>query len=356
MKWQKDRVLGSGSYGTVYLGVPTNNPYIEPAYIAIKTSRLESSSTLQKERRILSRFVGCPEIVRCLGAELSIECGLHYYNLLLEYASGGTLQDLINRSGGKLEEHDVRRYTRMILKGLLSLHEQGYVHCDLKPANILVFSTRGGVSEVKITDFGLSKIPGEENEFMRKRFSFRGTPYYMSPESVLLGIITPSLDIWSLGCVVVEMVTGNVAWDSSLSTDELMVKIACGDQTKIPETMSELGKDFLRGCFERNPLKRLTAEMLLLHPFLVEGSQGSPSAGSALGCSSSASMKPFASKNFLPPPGFSLNTNKPPSPEKRPPPTSWLQAMNTNCMFTISAFDRPMKQSSIIRPYLLFPS
>ncbi|XP_041016278.1 mitogen-activated protein kinase kinase kinase 20-like [Juglans microcarpa x Juglans regia] len=354
MKWQKDRVLGSGSFGTVYLGVPTN-PYIEPAYIAIKTSSLGSSSTLQKERRILSRFVGCPEIVRCLGAELSRECGLYYYNLLLEYASGGTLQDLINGSGGKLEEHDVRRYTRMILKGLLSLHEQGYVHCDLKPANILVFSTSMGVSEVKITDFGLAKIPGEENEFMRKRFSFRGTPYYMSPESVLLGIITPSLDIWSLGCVVVEMVTGNVAWDSSLSTDELMVEIACGDPTNIPETMSELGKDFLRGCFERNPLKRLTAEKLLLHPFLVEGSQGSPSAGSALGCSSfneTLCFKKLSSSSTR----VFMNTNKPPSPEKRPPPTSWLQATNTNCMFTIPAFDRPMKQSSIIRPYRLFPS
>ncbi|XP_042983360.1 mitogen-activated protein kinase kinase kinase 20-like [Carya illinoinensis] len=364
MQWQKALVLGSGSYGTVYLGVPTNPNFGPSYYIAIKTSRLESSSTLQKERRILSRFVGCPEIVRCLGAQLSIECGLCYYNLQLEYASGGTLEDLIKRSsGGKLEEHDVRRYTTMILKGLRALHKQGYVHCDLKPANILAFSTgSGGVSKVKITDFGLSKIPGEENEIMRKRFSFRGTPNYMSPESVLWGIITPALDIWSLGCVVVEMVTGNVGWDSSISIDELMLEIACGNPPKIPETMSELGKDFLRGCLEKNPLKRLTAELLLLHPFLVEGCQGSPSAGPSalIGCSSSVSMKPHASKKSLPPPpGFSLKMKKPPSPEKLPPPAPatnlWLQS-NTN-MFTIPAFDRPMKQSAgVIKPYRLFPS
>lgn len=130
---------------------------------------------------------------------MTVERGQMFYNLLLEYASGGTLHDLMERSEGKLQERDVQKYTRMILKGLHCIHEKGYVHCDLKPENILVFYSLDGGSYIKITDFGLSKIPGDENELIMKReFGFRGTPLYMSPESVVLGEIQGGLDICGL--------------------------------------------------------------------------------------------------------------------------------------------------------------
>jgi serine/threonine protein kinase len=74
---------------------------------------------------------------------------------------------------------------------------------------------------VKITDFGLSKIPGDLNELMTKRYDFRGTPIYMSPESFLVSEIKGGLDIWSLGCVVVEMVSGRPAWDCTGGLDDL---------------------------------------------------------------------------------------------------------------------------------------
>ncbi|KAF2309389.1 hypothetical protein GH714_001874 [Hevea brasiliensis] len=128
---------------------------------------------------------------------LSHENGMTIYNLLLEYAPGGSLADLINKYGGKIPECDVRRYTRMILKGLSSIHNNGYVHCDLKPANILVFPSDQQDFQLKIADFGLAKEPDEDNS--RKffyQYTFRGTPLYMSPESVKHAEISPALDIW----------------------------------------------------------------------------------------------------------------------------------------------------------------
>ncbi|KAK7839688.1 mitogen-activated protein kinase kinase kinase 17 [Quercus suber] len=172
MKWSKIQVLGKGSYGTVYLAMQTES--VPP----IKSAVFQNSLSLQKEAKILQDLVDCPEIVHYFGNDLTIESGVGFYNLQLEYASGGTLEDLIKKSGGKLVEYDVQRYTRMIVKGLRCIHEKGYVHCDLKPANILVFRSKAGRGNaVKIADFGISKIPREENGFVKRKFCFRGTPH-----------------------------------------------------------------------------------------------------------------------------------------------------------------------------------
>ncbi|KAJ0104549.1 hypothetical protein Patl1_18263 [Pistacia atlantica] len=205
MDWVKVRVLGKGSFGVVYLAVPTFGNF--PCF-AVKSTILKHSSSLQKERRILEKLSCLPEIVECLGANIDYEDRVGFvYNLYLEYAAGGTLLDVI-RSGGKLSEPEVQHYTRLILKGLCSIHEKGYVHCDLKPANILVFPQKDGINSIKIADFGLAKEPNETLNPNCYKFRFRGTPIYMPPESVAFGEIDTALDIWSLGCIVVEMFTG----------------------------------------------------------------------------------------------------------------------------------------------------
>ncbi|XP_059436926.1 mitogen-activated protein kinase kinase kinase 20-like [Corylus avellana] len=308
--WTKIQLLGKGSYGTVHLAICMDS-YSSGESIAMKSAILDQSSSLMKEAEILKHFVDCPEIVRCFGVDFTVENGQRFFNLLLEYASGGTLLDLIKKSGGKIQENEVKKYTRMIVKGLRCMHEKGFVHCDLKPENILVFPSPDGASYVKITDFGLSKIPEDPNELITTtKFSFRGTPTYMSPESVVLGEIHGSLDIWSLGCIVVEMISGNLAWEFN-DMEDLMVLIA-KESPKIPETMSEIGKDFLLRCLARDPKERWTAEMLLRHPFLIETRSGTPSTRSAV-CYSSAG-------NVLPPPGFESISRKPSIIQKYLPP------------------------------------
>ncbi|KAF2309370.1 hypothetical protein GH714_001785 [Hevea brasiliensis] len=102
----------------------------------------------------------------------------------------------------------------MILKGLSSIHNNGYVHCDLKPANILVFPSDQQDFQLKIADFGLAKEPDEGNS--RKffyQYTFRGTPLYMSPESIKLAEISPALNIW------VSVTSSNMEQGNSVKVD-----------------------------------------------------------------------------------------------------------------------------------------
>ncbi|KAK3169145.1 hypothetical protein Dsin_000049 [Dipteronia sinensis] len=211
MQWVNVKVLGKGSFGLVTLAVNSEDPRLPSI---AKSSRLENSHTLNKQKRILDHLYGSPHILTFLADTVgfSEQLGGWVYDLLLEYAPGGTLSDLIKNRGGRLPECEVQEYTKMIFKGLCGVHQKGYVHCDLKPDNILVLPLQDGTNYLKIADFGLAKEPGEEMQYGDYfRFRFRGTPLYMSPESFLFGEIEWGLDIWSLGCVVVEMLTGKHA-------------------------------------------------------------------------------------------------------------------------------------------------
>ncbi|XP_059441988.1 mitogen-activated protein kinase kinase kinase 20-like [Corylus avellana] len=184
----------------------------------------------------------------------------------------------------------------------------------------------GPSKSVKITDFGLSKNPGDLNELMTKRYDFRGTPLYMSPESFLVGEIKGCLDIWSLGCVVVEMISGKPAWDSTGGMDGLLIQIAT-ESPSIPETMSEIGKDFLRRCFAWDPTERWTAEMLVHHPFLLETRAPPPSTTTALGFSLSKKLPP------PPRPGFESIAKRTSLPKILPPPLPGFESISRRPVF-----------------------
>lgn len=124
---------------------------------------------------------------------------------------------------GAFEEALVRNFVRQILTGLNYLHERGIIHRDIKGANILV-DNKGGI---KISDFGISKKAENSEiqtrcsltiEFMAgiamraNRPSLQGSVFWMAPEVVKQTIYTSKADIWSVGCLVVEMLTGTHPW------------------------------------------------------------------------------------------------------------------------------------------------
>ncbi|EXB39294.1 Mitogen-activated protein kinase kinase kinase 2 [Morus notabilis] len=269
--WRRVRFLGSGSYGAVYLTFLTNFNELNHL-LAVKTSFLALSTSLFKEKRVLANLGDCPEIIVCFGHKVTVERGMQLYNLVLEYAPFGTLSDLIQTF--ILRDINIRIYTTIILKGLRYMHAKGYVHCDLKPDNILVFpSDQRGCYRVKIADFGLTKEPDEVIIPDDYKNRFRGTPCYMSPESVVLGQIGPALDIWSLGCIVIEMHTAKSAWHVLECTPRLdMVHLLASTKMTppIPCAVTEIGRDFLRKCLARDPRERWTARMLLNHPYVSE--------------------------------------------------------------------------------------
>ncbi|OVA15833.1 Protein kinase domain [Macleaya cordata] len=278
MEWVKGEIIGKGSFSSVYLATPRSNFYESPPLMAVKSSLVSQSSLLQKEKEILTQLRDCPQILNCFGDDLTVEKnGEKFYNLFLEFASGGNLAQLLKKSGGSISESHVRCYTKSILQGILNIHEKGYVHCDIKLQNILLCCSSDGSTEVKIADFGLAKKSGQmknnSGEIDEEIFSLRGTPLYMAPESVSSKEFESPSDIWALGCVMSEMISGKPAWRCRADSDvsALLYRIGFRDEVpEIPDELCEEGKDFLRKCFVRDPTKRWTAEMLLNHPFIVD--------------------------------------------------------------------------------------
>ncbi|XP_059670979.1 mitogen-activated protein kinase kinase kinase 20-like [Cornus florida] len=272
MDWVRGEIVGKGNFATVNLAIPRSQSSQTPPLMAVKSCGVLHSAFLLNEKSILEELNQCPDIIRCFGKNLSFEKGEKLYNLLLEYASAGDLAGKLRNSGNNgLPEYDVRRFTKSIVKALHYIHNHGYVHCDIKLQNCLLFCSnqRDGEDVLKIADFGMAKKAGMKSE----NFEVRGTPLYMSPEMVMGGEQEPPADIWALGCVVAEMATGKTAWIHQLDGGmwELWLRIGIGDEVpKIPTNLSSEGRDFLRKCFVKDPRNRWTAEMLLNHPFITD--------------------------------------------------------------------------------------
>ncbi|KAL2460633.1 mitogen-activated protein kinase kinase kinase 20 [Abeliophyllum distichum] len=267
--WRKVHVLGAGSYGTVHLAAKFDPP-LSFSTAAVKSATFPRWTSLKKEGEILSQLRGCREIVHCFGEDTSFENNRDVYNLLLEYAAGGSLVNLIEKYGGNMPESMVACYCYMLLKGLSRVHGEGFVHCDIKPENILVFPSQDGtIHNLKIADFGQAKkIEEKEILIAGRSFQNRGTLLYSSPESIALGLHKPTTDIWSLGCIIVEMITGKPTWSTCRTNIELFQQIALDNP--IPENISGIAKDFLDKCLAKKHKERWTADMLLNHPFIVK--------------------------------------------------------------------------------------
>ncbi|KAK9096957.1 hypothetical protein Sjap_022454 [Stephania japonica] len=252
MEWSRGKIIGEGSYAKIYLATPKTPNSEFPPLMAVKSATPINTRMLENEKRILTDLKGCPEIIQCYGDDITASKGNTFYNVFLEFAPDGDLLDLAVKK--PIGETDVRRYTRSILRGLQYIHKKGYIHCDIKPQNILIFPTQDGKTDVKIADFGAAKRVGSGKSIK----NFFGTIVYMSPESLVEKEHKPSCDIWALGCVVVEMVTRRNAWKLDTIT-----KLASSEELpEIPSELSVHGKDFLEKCWQRDCSKRWTAEML----------------------------------------------------------------------------------------------
>ena len=171
-------------------------------------------------------------------------------------------------------------YVVKILEGLHYLHESEVVHCDLKAANIL--TTKNG--NVKLSDFGVSlNLRAMEREIK----DVAGTPNWMAPEVIELKGASTKSDIWSLGCTVIELLTGRPPYaeiansmSGTLSCIQVsltglltscplvMFRIVEDEMPPMPEGCSELLEDFLKQCFQKEPGGRPSAEILCEHAWL----------------------------------------------------------------------------------------
>ncbi|KAH8673932.1 kinase-like domain-containing protein [Xylariales sp. PMI_506] len=273
-QWMKGALIGQGSFGCVYLAlhavtgellavkqVETPSPGANSQNDSRKKSMIEA---LKREISLL-RDLRHPNIVQYLGCSSSSE----YLNIFLEYVPGGSVQTMLN-SYGALPEPLVRSFVRQILNGLSYLHNQDIIHRDIKGANILV-DNKG---TIKISDFGISKkleasniLSGANNN--KHRPSLQGSVFWMAPEVVKQTSYTRKADIWSLGCLVVEMMTGTHPFPDC-SQLQAIFKIGGGKAAPtIPDNASPEAVKFLSETFEIDHNLRPSADDLMLSPFLT---------------------------------------------------------------------------------------
>jgi serine/threonine protein kinase len=165
--------------------------------------------------------------------------------IAMEYIDGEDLSSLLRRIG-RLPSDKALEVARQLLAGLAAIHEQGAVHCDLKPANVML----DGRGRVRITDFGLADLTGKDGQGA-------GTPAYMAPEQIANQALTPRSDIYSLGLVLYEIFTGKQAF----APTRIGERQHPSDDWPTPP--SQIVKDLdphieqvIVRCLEKDPLKR----------------------------------------------------------------------------------------------------
>ncbi|KAK1264245.1 Mitogen-activated protein kinase kinase kinase 1 [Acorus gramineus] len=255
--WMKGRLLGSGSFGTVYEGISSDGFFFAVKEVSLLDQGDNAKQCiyqLEQEIALLSQFEH-ENIVQYLGTEKDKEeAKLHIF---LELVTQGSLAKTYERY--RLRDSQVSAYTRQILNGLRYLHDRKVVHRDIKCANLLVDAN----GSVKLADFGLAKEVTNINGLK----SCKGSVYWMAPEVVKSQPYGPAADIWSLGCTVLEMLTHqipypNMEWPSAL------FKIGRGEPPSIPSDLSREARDFIRQCVQVNSALRPSALDLLHHPFV----------------------------------------------------------------------------------------
>ncbi|KAI8059296.1 kinase-like domain-containing protein [Gongronella butleri] len=252
-QYQLGNCIGSGQFGSVYRALDLGTGEVV-AVKRIKVSQGELDDEITKEIELLKTLTHS-NVICYLGFIRS----KHHMNIILEYAENGSLKSTL-KSFGAFPEKLVCSFCVKILQGLEYLHSNDVVHCDLKAANILTTKT----GDVKLSDFGVSlnlKIKPASTE------TVAGTPNWMAPEVIQLKGASPKSDIWSLGCTLIELVTGKPPY-ADLVQMSTMFRIVEDEYPPLPKTASEEMRSFLLCCFQKNPDDRPTAAQLKNHLWL----------------------------------------------------------------------------------------
>ncbi|KAJ5562868.1 Sterile alpha motif type 1 [Penicillium sp. DV-2018c] len=276
--WMKGSLIGEGSFGSVFLALHA----ITGELMAVKQVEIPSATkgtefdqrknlmvnALKHEIELL-QGMSHPNIVQYLGTVADDQ----YLNIFLEYVPGGSIATMLKQYN-TFQEPLVKNFVRQILAGLSYLHSRDIIHRDIKGANILV-DNKGGV---KISDFGISKrveashllgarASGSGSSHIH-RTSLQGSVYWMAPEVVRQTAHTKKADIWSLGCLVVEMFIGAHPFPDCSQLQAIFAIGSNQARPPAPDHVSQEAVDFLDMTFHLDYEKRPSADELLTCEFL----------------------------------------------------------------------------------------
>ncbi|MDH5506700.1 MAG: protein kinase [Anaerolineae bacterium] len=269
-------------------------------YLALKMLREDLAldrvflRRFKREAQTLSRLQH-PDIVRFYGLE---QDGQRAF-MLMDFIPGSSLKHIIFDAAGPLSPDRIRHLVRPVLSALQYAHSEGYVHCDLKPGNIMIDSQ----GRALLADFGISRMTDAATATMVGA----GTPAYMAPEQIKGQDPLPQTDIYALGVVLYEMVTGGerpFTGESPNATGSTSEKVVW-EQLNLPPPSprqfnpalsSELEAVILR-CLEKDPAKRFATALDLRNA--LELALGVPQPGSPIYTPPTEPVEPITAQPAL---------------------------------------------------------
>jgi serine/threonine-protein kinase len=266
-KYEIIKAIGGGASGTVYKGKHKMMNII----IAIKVL----APQLSTQSELVRRFEREARAAALLGHknvlvvhDLGMTEELQPY-MVMEYLNGVSLAEMLEQNG-RLSVADSLDIVSQICQGIGKAHQEGLVHRDLKPGNIMLVAEGEHTFTVKIVDFGLAKlIRPEGNENLTQSGSLMGTPSYMSPEQCRSEPTDHRCDIYAIGCMLHEMLTGEKPF-SATNVIEIYMKHAQDPPPLLilsnvnPEIANRL-QQIVHRCLEKNKENRFQSAEELLH-------------------------------------------------------------------------------------------
>ena len=272
--------IGHGAFGYVYRAIHNSSKKIYAIkiinYFKENINFLENKShinninfcyqTVQQETSLMKKVSSSNFILKYYGSYFSRKTNSLW--LIIEYCSYGSTIDLMLAMNRLYTEIEVATMIKMVLQGLIIIHDKKLIHRDIKGANILL--SEDGYA--KLGDFGVgTKLLLKENY----RTSIKGSPYWMSPQVIQKENYDSKTDIWSLGITCIELTQGEPPF-SDLNPNEVMDFI--GNKKFIfddffQKKKSNYSKEFIHfvsKCLEINPEKRASAKELIKHEFILK--------------------------------------------------------------------------------------
>ena len=249
-KYHLKEFLGCGGEGAVYRAdeVILDEPVRS---VAVKLRFKEDDNLEQQKRQIkIILNISHPHLIRCFTAG---QCKLKDYELVylvMEQGDPKTLDKCL-----PLSKEETREVVQSIGSVLVYLHDQNIAHRDVKPENVLRVD-----EQWKLSDFGTLREDVQSQGVLTSPLNIRGTPGYAPPESYD-GKIFLAWDVWSLGAMIVEILTGNPAFSGN-TTQHLQTSVIRAEP-QLTQSLPAPFDEIVRGCFIKDPDERWTAEQVL---------------------------------------------------------------------------------------------
>ena len=230
--YEVKELIGSGGMANVYKAVMLgrNGPVPAGTVVAVKVLRQEYTHDPELVRRFKNEskaisLLNHPNIVKVY--DVSVNDQLQY--IVMEYVDGMTLREYLNERGGKLTSRETVHFIFQILKALEHAHANGVVHRDIKPQNIMLLDN----GQLRMMDFGIARISRAENQLLSGKTM--GSVHYISPEQAKGDETDCTSDIYSVGVMMYEMLSGQLPFDA-----EDAVEVAIKQISDQPKSLHEI--------------------------------------------------------------------------------------------------------------------